>query len=120
MLDYDFDSEVERELQHVQHCVEQLLERLASRTDDWEADLASGVLSISLPDGRSYVLNKQRPNAQLWWSSPLSGPRRFHYDVASKRWLDVRSGQWLRGALQSEFETLFPRSDASLFVKHTE
>ena len=42
-----------------------------------EAELHDGVLSVDLEDGRSYVLNIQRPNQQVWWSSPLSGPKRF-------------------------------------------
>ena len=36
-----------------------------------------GVLTMVLDGGNTYVLNKQRPNRQVWLSSPVSGPRRF-------------------------------------------
>jgi len=29
------------------------------------------------------VLNKQGPNRQIWWSSPVSGPKRFYYNSLS-------------------------------------
>ena len=44
-----------------------------------EADvtLASGVLTLALPDPfGTYVINKQSPNKQIWLSSPKSGPIR--------------------------------------------
>ena len=31
------------------------------------------------------MINKQTPNRQLWWSSPLSGPRRYELFVPSSR-----------------------------------
>ena len=47
----------------------------------------------------SYVINKQSPNMQIWWSSPIrqeaaakcdgSGPKRFEYDLNSKKWYEV-------------------------------
>ena len=29
------------------------------------------------------VLNKQGPNRQIWWSSPVSGPKRFYFDESN-------------------------------------
>jgi len=29
--------------------------------------------------GGTWVLNKQEPNREIWWSSPISGPKRFAY-----------------------------------------
>ena len=43
------------------------------------------------PTERTYVLNKQAPNKQIWWSSPISGPHRFEED--GERWADARRGQ---------------------------
>ena len=40
---------------------------------------------------RTYVLNKQAPNKQIWWSSPISGPHRFGED--GERWVDARRGE---------------------------
>jgi frataxin len=54
--------------------------RAVEESDDNDADfdvsLAQGVLTLRLGPRGTYVLNKQTPNRQIWWSSPLSGPRR--------------------------------------------
>jgi len=39
-----------------------------------EINFSNGVLTIDMADGRSFVLNKQTPNLQVWLSSPISGP----------------------------------------------
>jgi frataxin-like iron-binding protein CyaY len=31
----------------------------------------SGVLKIQSAEGKSWVINKQTPNQQIWWSSPI-------------------------------------------------
>lgn len=41
----------------------------------------AGVLSVTLPQTGTYVLNKQPPNKQIWLSSPISGPKRFDWVV---------------------------------------
>ena len=45
--------------------------------NDVDITFASGVLTINLGRKGCWVINKQTPNRQLWWSSPLSGPRRY-------------------------------------------
>ena len=74
------------------------LETLGEKLEQWaddeieedvECDYSDGVLTISLGRDRgTYVLNKQAPNKQIWWSSPISGPHRFEEDGA--RWADAR------------------------------
>ena len=39
----------------------------------------AGVLSISLPNAGTYIINKQPPNKQIWLSSPTSGPKRYDW-----------------------------------------
>ena len=39
-----------------------------------DINYSSGVLKLELVGNKSYVLNKQTPNKQLWLSSPFSGP----------------------------------------------
>jgi frataxin len=41
-------------------------------------------------DRGTYVINKQSPNRQIWWSSPISGPKRFEYDTTEDKWLNTR------------------------------
>ena len=45
--------------------------------DAFEVDYAQGVLTCVIDPAHTYVINKQRPNKQIWFSSPLSGPRRL-------------------------------------------
>jgi frataxin len=75
-----------------------------------------GVLTVVLPGGRSYVLNKQGPNEQLWWSSPLSGPRRYAWDERRAAWRCVRRDSELRADLTAELRQLLPDAPAASFV----
>lgn len=56
-----------------------------------EINLASGVLTIKLGSHGTWVINKQTPNRQLWWSSPISGPRRYEYDETNEVWVYTRA-----------------------------
>ena len=55
-----------------------------------EVNYASGVLTMSFPPHGTWVINKQTPNQQLWWSSPISGPRRYEYVEERERWVYTR------------------------------
>ncbi|KAL7490209.1 hypothetical protein ACHAW6_015977 [Cyclotella cf. meneghiniana] len=85
-------------LHSIQDAVEELIEDelLRGNTDDVddipEVNYASGVLTIYLPPHGTWVINKQTPNEQLWWSSPISGPRRYEYVEGRKRWVYTRVG----------------------------
>eukprot|EP01036_Dinobryon_divergens_P024014 gene24014-32421_t len=47
--------------------------------EDLDVNISQGVLNIILPTKGTWVINKQTPNRQLWWSSPISGPKRYDY-----------------------------------------
>ena len=52
-----------------------------------DVNYSSGVMKVDFVDDqgkKTYVLNKQAPNKQLWLSSPFSGPQRYEYDLISK------------------------------------
>lgn len=53
-----------------------------------------------------YVINKQTPNQQIWFSSPISGPKRFNYDTKNKIWKNSRDGQPLYDLLSMELTQL--------------
>ena len=72
-----------------------------------EINFSNGVLTIDMADGRSYVLNRQTPNLQVWLSSPISGPQRFEYELDSELWLQIRSKDELIELLNSEFNEHF-------------
>ena len=85
-------------LHSIQDAVEEYFEDyyfygLAERGGDLdipEVNYASGVLTINLPGHGTWVLNKQTPNEQIWWSSPISGPKRYEYDEKRGRWVYSR------------------------------
>ncbi|KAM3134090.1 hypothetical protein pb186bvf_013816 [Paramecium bursaria] len=39
---------------------------------------SDGVLYVDC-NGKTFVINRQTPNLQLWYSSPVSGPQRYNY-----------------------------------------
>lgn len=66
-----------------------------------------GVLTIALGSRGTIVINKQAPNQQLWWSSPLSGPLRFRLsDGEPQQWICTRNGVALLGLLEKEVKSL--------------
>lgn len=84
-------------LHTIQDAVEDLIEDnfdtdTNSSDDDTlpEVNYASGVLTLSFPPHGTWVINKQTPNQQLWWSSPISGPRRYEYVEERERWVYTR------------------------------
>ena len=59
-------------------------------TDDMDADLREGVLTIELDSGGTYIVNKHAPNREIWVSSPKSGAWHFAFDPGRKAWCDTR------------------------------
>ena len=63
------------------------------KDDEFEIVYAEGVLTMSFPPHGTWVLNKQTPNQQIWWSSPISGPRRYEYDEEQSAWMYTRANE---------------------------
>lgn len=80
------DSLMEESLYHevsdaTLDAISDYLSELEDTTEEMDMNCSQGVLNISLgPSIGHWVINKQTPNRQLWWSSPMSGPRRYEYD----------------------------------------
>jgi len=74
--------------------------------DDFDIEYGHGVLTLRLGAMGTYVLNKQAPNKQIWWSSPLSGPKRFNLDIPTGKWVNNRDFTPLTKALQEEIKKL--------------
>ena len=120
-----FHEVADETLEAIQDTVEELFEdNLADSSEMPEINVASGVLTLSMPPHGTWVLNKQTPNRQIWWSSPLSGPRRYEYCDDDEVWLytryvdtrdsgkeydeeEYRDSKTLGGALSSEIKTLY-------------
>ena len=88
----EFHREAERVLEALAEASESALEAdPAQAAFDYDITFEDGVLTLALGGARgTYVLNKQVPNRQIWWSSPISGPMRFHYRAANDEWRNVR------------------------------
>ena len=68
-------------------------------SSELEAELDSGVLTITLPNKRQYVINKHTPSRQIWVSSPKTGASYFEYK--ENKWLPKRT---TAGAAQELFD----------------
>jgi iron donor protein CyaY len=81
------------ETSHFERLAEQKLQSLAERIEAvdthslLEVEYLSGVLTVTLPGNRQYVLNRHRVTQQLWWSSPVSGAKYFSLSPEGV-WLD--------------------------------
>ena len=79
--------------------------------------LSDGVLKISFKNGKHYVLNIQRPNLQIWLSSPLSGPQRFQLNTADGTWGNIRNKKCLLTILQEEFNQILKSENIDNKIK---
>lgn len=95
---------------HFESTAGQMLEDLAELLDfadadgDLEVEYTDGVLTITLPDTKQYVINRHRVTEQLWWSSPLSGAKYFTLSVENT-WLDKDNNE-LKPLLLAELQIL--------------
>nr|ANM86763.1 frataxin [Stygiella incarcerata] len=89
----------------VLHCIGDRLELMMEDVEGLDVNVEDGVLTIELPNrSGTYVINKQDPSRQIWFSSPQSGPQRFDYDESRKAWISDRTGDELLSLLASEVE----------------
>ncbi len=70
------------------HEILEFLEEL-EQSYDISPELESGVLSLEMPDGRQYVINKHAPSGQIWVSSPYSGAS--YFEPVNGSWLPKRA-----------------------------
>jgi frataxin len=88
------------------HDLELTLDELEPLVDGFDLNNSQGVLTLELGDHGTWVINKQEPNRQIWWSSPLSGPKRFRYDQSKAEWTATRDGVGLHELLATEVHEL--------------
>jgi frataxin len=80
MPEADFHRIADRSLDEIHDLMSVLEADDISLDEDVEISMSQGVLKLDL--GKKvgiWVINKQTPNRQLWWSSPISGPKRYEY-----------------------------------------
>lgn len=81
--------------------LEQLLGALepADASGALEVEDTPGVLTITLNNGKQYVVSKHTPSRQIWLSSPISGGLHFSYRDTAWKLADERT---LTGILSQE------------------
>ena len=94
-----------------EHTLESIMSLLAplesELDDDVDISYSQGVLNMNLGKHGFWVINKQTPNRQLWWSSPISGPRRYEFHVAGgggriEEWKGTADQKDMLGLLTAE------------------
>ena len=65
-----------------------------------DIEYQSGVLTITLPTKKQYVINQHVPMRQIWLSSPVSGAAHFNYKDG--RWKSTRSNIDLEELIRKE------------------
>lgn len=95
------------------------LEDMQDAREDVDVEYASGVLTLAFSPSepgarpRTYVINKQPPNKQIWLSSPISGPKRYDWvlnagaaedDETAGQWIYLKDGSALNDLLRDEME----------------
>ena len=75
-----------------------------------EVEVLSGTLTVDLPSGPQFVVNRHGPTQQIWLSSPLSGGLHFDYDEDEQAWA-LKDGRRLETLLKAEVETLLAGED---------
>lgn len=87
-----------------------LLCEIDSKGDQHDLDLDvsfdAGVLTIDSLRAGTFVINKQTPNQEIWLSSPLSGPSRYHMAKGGE-WINTRDGSSLKERLQIELNSIY-------------
>ncbi|HTH15526.1 MAG TPA: iron donor protein CyaY [Magnetospirillum sp.] len=90
---------------------DETLERIGDAVDDAlgdeiDVELQAGILTMALPGGGQYVINKHAPNREIWMSSPASGATHFGY--ADGKWVSTRdAAKVLEEMLAAELKARF-------------
>ncbi|CAH0482682.1 unnamed protein product [Peronospora belbahrii] len=84
------------------HEIQSWLDGIEEMLEESDVIFSQGVLKIDLGESGTWVINRQVPNRQLWWSSPISGPRRYEYDTVNGQWINTRDKGELVALLRSE------------------
>ncbi|RDA84235.1 hypothetical protein CP532_0127 [Ophiocordyceps camponoti-leonardi (nom. inval.)] len=90
-------------------------EQLQDSREDIDVEFSAGVMTITVANRGTYVINKQPPNHQIWLSSPISGPKRFDWCVVGEgqgekegtgtgSWIYTRDGLGLNQLILDELE----------------
>jgi frataxin len=78
--------------------------------DNLDVNFSDGILKLNFNKNKEYVINIQRPNKQIWFSSPISGPQRYEFDKSIKQWVNIRTGVSMIDLLNNEINNILKDS----------
>ncbi|KAI3638230.1 hypothetical protein MIR68_003841 [Amoeboaphelidium protococcarum] len=108
LSDQDYHRIADQTLEQLSDQFTELEEVLGDKAKNLDVELTQGVLTFRLAAKGTYVINKQPPTKQIWFSSPISrGPKRFDYNIGVNEWIDARSEKSLQELLSEELSKLF-------------
>jgi len=86
---------------------DEFLENLFDQLDEMigghaDVDLQDGILNIEFDAGGVYIINKHRPNREIWMASPKSGAT--HYGYVDGTWIGTRDDANLIERLNTELK----------------
>lgn len=89
------------------HAAARILEDMADFFEtswpDADVDLLEDALTVSLPGGKQYLLNKHGVTQQIWLSSPFTGAH--HFALEEDQWYCTRTKTRLEDLIQKEYNT---------------
>ncbi|MBL0318796.1 MAG: iron donor protein CyaY [Alphaproteobacteria bacterium] len=74
---------------------------LADHEQLFDVDCVPGIVTITAPSGKQFVINQHLPTKQIWVSSPISGAGHFAFDSSKSIWVNS-SGHELCEVLKSD------------------
>ncbi len=80
--------------------LEDLADFFESSWPEADVDLLDGTLTVTLPRGRQYVINKHGVTRQVWVSSPFTGAH--HFQMKNNEWKCTRTDVRLQDLLLNE------------------
>ncbi|KAI3651567.1 hypothetical protein MP228_002870 [Amoeboaphelidium protococcarum] len=107
LSEQDYHRIADQTLEQLSDQFTELEEVLGDKAKILDVELTQGVLTFRLGAKGTYVINKQPPTKQIWFSSPISGPKRFDYNIGVNEWIDARSEKSLQELLSEELSKLF-------------
>lgn len=97
--------------------LDSIFEQLEVLSEDYpelipEVELDHGVMTLNLAKLGPYVINKQPPNKQIWFASPISGPNRF--DFYQNEWISLRNNIKLIDLINEEVRMAMTGHDITI------
>jgi frataxin len=89
----------------VTNYLDYLLEKI--ETSYWsvvECELSEGVLKIQTETNKIFIINRNIPRRELWFSSPFSGGA--HFSCLDQEWLNTRTQEPFEPLLFKELDQL--------------